>query len=71
MITADLLLPVLQQAEQIDPDRFNLFLIGGYFVMWIIAMIYIYSLASRQRNVKEEIRLLRQLLEEDEEQINK
>lgn len=50
-----------------DPNQFNHFMILGYVVMWIIAMVYILSLANRQRNVKEEVELLRQLLEEDEE----
>jgi hypothetical protein len=71
MLAAELLLPVLRQAEPIDPNHFNLYLIGGYFVMWVIAMIYIYSLANRQRNVKEEVKLLRQLLEDDEEHNNR
>lgn len=50
-----------------DPNKFNNFMIIGYFAMWIIVMIYIGSLANRQRNIQEEVKLLRQLLEEDEE----
>jgi hypothetical protein len=49
-----------------DPNEFNGFLILGYGVMWLVAMVYIISLYSRQRNVRDEIKLLEQLLREDE-----
>lgn len=67
MITANILSDLFMQAGIDDPNTFNHFMILGYVVMWIIAMVYILSLANRQRNVKEEVELLRQLLEEDEE----
>lgn len=67
MITANILSDLFMQAGIDDPNTFNHFMILGYVVMWIIAMVYIFSLANRQRNVKEEVELLRQLLEEDEE----
>lgn len=49
-----------------DPNKFNNFMLLGYGVMWAIALFYILILANRQRNVKEEVHLLNQLLEEDE-----
>ncbi len=58
---------VLAQSGIFDPNQFNGYMILGYVVMWIIVMVYILILANRQRNVKEEIELLQQLLEEDEE----
>lgn len=58
------------QAELIDPNKFNKFLILGYFVMWLIVMLYIFTLANRQKNAREEIQLMKQLLEEDEEPAN-
>ena len=67
MITANVTIELFMQAGIDDPNTFNNFMILGYVVMWIIAMVYILSLANRQRNVKEEVELLRQLLEEDEE----
>jgi len=67
MQPTNLLFDILQQVGIGDPNQFNHFMILGYAVMWIIAMVYILSLANRQRNVKEEVELLRQLLEEDEE----
>jgi hypothetical protein len=67
MQLTNLLFDILQQVGIGDPNQFNHFMILGYVVMWIIAMVYILSLANRQRNVKEEVELLRQLLEEDEE----
>ena len=71
MITANILFELFVQAGLADPNKFNHFMILGYVAMWIIAMVYILSLANRQRNVKEEVELLRQLLEEDEEAIVK
>lgn len=67
MIIAGTLFELFVQTGLADPNKFNHFMILGYFAMWIIAMIYILSLANRQRNIKEEVELLRQLLEEDEE----
>jgi hypothetical protein len=61
------LLEIWAQGTLFDPNKFNNFMILGYLVMWIIVMIYIGSLANRQRNIREEVKLLRQLLEEDEE----
>lgn len=71
MITANILFELFIQAGIDDPNTFNHFMILGYVAMWIIAMVYILSLANRQRNVKEEVELLRQLLEEDEETTNR
>ena len=71
MIAANFLFDLLMQTGIGDPNKFNHFMILGYVVMWIIAMVYILSLANRQRNVKEEVELLRQLLEEDEEAGNR
>ncbi|HSG16818.1 MAG TPA: hypothetical protein VLE70_10930 [Anaerolineae bacterium] len=60
------LMDALQQTDLFDPDKFNGYMILGYIVMWLIAMLYIVILANRQRNVKEEVELLQQLLKEDE-----
>ena len=51
---------------QIDPNLTNNYLILGYVVMGLIALVYVISLVSRQRNVQKDIELMRQLLEEDE-----
>ncbi|NCF66308.1 MAG: hypothetical protein JSV68_22190 [Anaerolineaceae bacterium] len=50
-----------------DPDKFNGFLLLGYGVMWLIVMIYIISLALRQRNLRRDIELMEQILQEDDE----
>ena len=50
-----------------DPDKFNSFLLLGYGVMWLIVMIYIASLAIRQRNMRRDIELMEQILQEDDE----
>ena len=67
MSTAISFLEILTQSQIFDPNKFNHFMLLGYIVMWIIVMVYIVSLANRQRNVREEVELLQQLLEEDEE----
>ena len=61
------LIDTLLQSGLFDPNKFNGYMILGYVVMWLIVMIYILILANRQRNVKEEVELLQQLLKEDEE----
>lgn len=50
-----------------DPDKFNGFLLLGYGIMWLIVMIYIASLAMRQRNLRRDIELMEQILQEDDE----
>jgi CcmD family protein len=59
-------LTILLQAG-VDPNRFNGYLVLGYAIMWLIGMVYILSLAARQRNLQQDIRLMEQLLQEDEE----
>ena len=58
---------LLMQAEIFDPNRFNNFLVLGYFVMWLIVMAYIFILSNIQKNAREDINLMKQLLKEDEE----
>jgi CcmD family protein len=65
-----ILLDALLQSGLSDPNQFNGYMILGYVVMWIIVMVYLLILANRQRNVKEEVELLQQLLKEDEETSN-
>ena len=50
-----------------DPNGFNGFLILGYALMWIVGLIYIGSLVSRQRNVRQDIHLMRQILQDDDD----
>ena len=61
------LVDILIQSGMFDPNQFNGYMILGYVVMWLIVMVYILILANRQRNVKDEVELLQQLLKEDEE----
>ena len=56
--------PLLQ--TQVDnPNRFNVYLVGGYAVMSALAPGYMLYLYLRQRNLENDIALLRQLLQED------
>lgn len=54
-------------AQIFDPNRFNNYLILGYFVMWLIVMAYIFILSNKQKNARDDIKLMKQLLKEDEE----
>lgn len=63
-------LNILLQKGIADPNKFNHFMILGYLVMWLIVVFYVFMLANRQRNVREELKLMHQLLKEDEEADN-
>ncbi len=67
MTAINTLLNTLLQTGISDPNKFNNFMILGYFVMWLVVMLYVFMLANRQRNVREELKLMHQLLREDEE----
>ena len=56
---------ILQQASPDVANQFNGYLILGYGVMWLIATIYVISLASRQRNLQQDIELMQRLLQEE------
>ncbi len=43
------------------------YLILGYIVMWLIGAVYVITLFSRQRNLKQDVELMQQLLREEEE----
>lgn len=57
-------LTILAQIAIEDPNRFNNFLMLGYFAIWLIGLGYIVLLANRQRNVQQDLKLMRRLLEE-------
>lgn len=60
-----LLLTALLQGA-VDPNLFNGYLILGYIVMWVIGMVYIITLLTRQRNLERDIELMERVLEEEE-----
>lgn len=53
-------------AVALQPADTTPYLILGYAVIWLVGFIYFATLVSRQRNVKQDLHLLRQLLEEEE-----
>jgi hypothetical protein len=70
-MTLSIYLNILLQTGIDDPNQFNNFLILGYIVMWLAFIVYIATLANKQRNTKQDIKLLQQLLKEDEESLNR
>ena len=63
---ANLLVNIALQSS-VNPDTFNNFLVLGYGVMGAIGLVYIVSLAVRQRNLRQDIQLMERLLQDDEE----
>ena len=53
----------------VDPNNFNNYLMLGYFVMAVIGLVYIFSLALRQRNLQQDLQLMERLLQDDEENV--
>ncbi|MBK8987498.1 MAG: hypothetical protein IPM39_15710 [Chloroflexi bacterium] len=64
-MTALVLLTVFLETADV-PNRFNNYLVLGYFAMWLIAVVYIASLTIRQRNLKQDLQLMGQILQEEE-----
>lgn len=58
-------LTILFQTPIDDADKFNGYLLLGYLVMWLIGMSYMVYLYSRQRNIREDIRMLSTLLKNE------
>lgn len=66
MFAISFLLNIAWQSS-INPHTFNNYLMLGYFVMGAIGLVYIVSLAMRQRNLRQDIELMERLLQDDEE----
>jgi hypothetical protein len=62
-----LLNTVQESLFQIDVNKYNNFMVLGYFAMWLVVMVYLFLLANRQKNVRDDVKLMAQLLKEDEE----
>jgi hypothetical protein len=67
MLLSTFNLATFVQSNGFNAFPYNGYMIAGYFFMWLIVMIYIVILANRQRNIKDEVELLQQLLKEDED----
>lgn len=59
-------LTILAQSDVSDPNRYNNYLLLAYVVMWLIGLVYVGSLANRQRNLQQDVELMQKLLQEDE-----
>jgi CcmD family protein len=70
MITFTIFLNILFQTGIDDPNKFNNFLILAYVVMWLAVMAYVASIANKQRDIHQDIKLMQQLLKEDEETLD-
>jgi CcmD family protein len=60
------ILAAAQLPEAVDPNITLNYMFLGYAAMWLVALLYVASLASRQHNLHKEIKLLQDLLEEEE-----
>ena len=58
---------LLLQTPIANADQFNGFLLFGYFVMWAIGMLYLGYLYNRQRNLRQDMALLKRLLRQKED----
>ncbi len=56
----------LLQTMPAEANRFNDYLILAYIVMWVVGMIYVLSLVVRQRNLLQDIRLMQQVLQDEQ-----
>ncbi|MCA9898774.1 MAG: hypothetical protein H6654_09040 [Ardenticatenaceae bacterium] len=52
--------------SSVNPNTFNNYMILGYMVMGIIGLVYIVSLAVRQRNLHQDLQLMERLLEDED-----
>jgi hypothetical protein len=68
-MTFTLLLSVLGQSQTDVANQFNGYLILGYLAMWVIGLVYVISLATRQNNLQQDIELMQRLLQEHEEDL--
>ena len=55
--------------QDFDVNKYNNYLILGYVAMWAVVMVYLLILANKQKNAREDLRLLAELLKEDEERL--
>lgn len=60
------LLTALLQADA--PPNTMGYLVLGYAVLWLVGAVYFVTLSSRQRNLKQDVELMQQLLKEDAEE---
>lgn len=49
-----------------DPNQFNGYLILAYAIMWLTGVVYVISLLARQRNARQDLDVLRQVLEDED-----
>ena len=44
-----------------------IYLAAGYAVFWIVSFVFIYSMVSRQRNLRKDLEMLEQLAQREED----
>ncbi|MBK7893627.1 MAG: hypothetical protein WAS33_28430 [Candidatus Promineifilaceae bacterium] len=52
--------------SSVNPNTFNNYMLLGYMVMGVIGLVYIVSLAVRQRNLRQDLQLMERLLEDED-----
>jgi hypothetical protein len=63
----DLFLATAVIQAGVDANQFNGYLLLGYSIMGLIALVYIGSLYLRQRNLRRDMELMKRILQEDDE----
>jgi hypothetical protein len=58
----------LLQTMPAEANRFNDYLVLAYVVMWLVGLAYVISLVVRQRNLLQDIRLMQQVLEDEDQE---
>lgn len=51
----------------VSANQFNNYLVLGYAIMSLIALVYIASLYVRQRNLRRDLELMKRILQDDDE----
>lgn len=57
---------LLWQTNVGNPNQFNNYLVLGYVVMWLIGLVYVISLVTRQRNLQKDMQLMEKILRDEE-----
>ena len=58
---------IFSSLAQIDPHITSQYLVMGYGIMWLVGFAYVMHLWNQQRNMKQDIELMKRILSESKE----